>query len=255
MPTFDVAKSWQAELRGGGYEPDLSEGRLARIHKYRRTWRTILRKIRVKPGMKVLEFGVGGGGQLMPLAVNGWDCCGVDCSIDVLRRCRRLCAGVEAFRRKKLNVKLICADFLSFELSCTYDMVFNNGVIEHFLDDRERKKALEKMFSLCNEGGYVVSIVPNGAHPLRRRVREEGLGGYRIPEVDYGCESLARETEEAGGSEVVVIPHNLFGYLNGLPERKVVNKIIFYLLQLCPRVRTRFTCRHAYSLICIARRG
>src|SRR5256712_6199704 len=68
------------------------------------------------------------------------------------------------------------------------------------------------MFSLCAPGGHVVCVVPSGTHPLRARMRAEGLGGYRVPEIDYTPALLEGEMREAGGSAVRVIPHNLFGY-------------------------------------------
>src|SRR2546425_5062009 len=80
------------------------------------------------------------------------------------------------------------------------------------LDDDERRRAVGRMFSLCAPGGHVVCVVPSGTHPLRARMRAEGLGGYRVPEIDYTPALLEAEMREAGSSAVRVIPHNLFGY-------------------------------------------
>ena len=61
------------------------------------------------------------------------------------------------------------------------------------------------MFNLCKPRGYIVSVVPNGKHPWRSKMRNERLGGYNAPEIDYDCESMASEMKKAGAGTLICI--------------------------------------------------
>ena len=167
-------------------------------------------------------------------------------------------SDVEKFAGRRLDLKLIHGDFLAYEGESQYDLVFNVGVVEHFLDDRDREVFLKKKIALCKPGGYIASVVPNGQHPLRERMRKEGLGGYCIPEIDYSPELMAREMIKAGATDVTVIPYNLFGYLlmdSQCPKLKhAMNRFTYLSAQILPRLKVQTLYRHAGTLICIARR-
>src|SRR3989442_2768821 len=121
-------------------------------------------------------------------------------------------AEAERLSGRRLSIRLHHGDFLDFRSDEPHELVFNFGVIEHFLDDDERRRAVARMFSLCAPEGHVVSVVPSGTHPLRARMRAEGLGGYRVPEMDYTPALLEAEMRAAAPSYVRYIPHNPFGY-------------------------------------------
>lgn len=249
-----VADSWIRVLEGGGYERSVDTRRdLRRLRRLSRTLRTVLRRTELADGARVLEAGCGGGNQLVPLALNGYECTGVDCSSAVLARCRDLLCGVSALDSSHPPVDLVCADFLDFDTPVRFDMVCNFGVVEHFLDDDERSRFLKKCFDLTVPGGWVVSVVPSGSHPLRQRARQEGLGGYNIPEVDYSAESMHDELMEAGASSVAVIPNNLLGYRKfeqNLPHaRHAFNSALHLVAQTVPRLPVPVINRHATSFI------
>jgi len=255
----NVAQRWRAQLASAGYERRISTvAEFRRLRRLSRTWRIILGRVRLAGHASVFEFGCGGGNQLVPLALRGFRCVGIDCSEEALDRCRRLVADAERFGGRPLDIRLHHGDFLHFRGQATYDLVFNFGVAEHFLDDVERGQAVAGMFALCRAGGHVVSVVPSGTHPWRERVRREGLGGYVVPEIDYTPALLESEMRAAGAVSVQVIPHNLFGYRMVEPavgRRRLWNRLVFLLAQLVPRVRCAFTARHAMSFICVARKG
>jgi SAM-dependent methyltransferase len=255
-----VAMKWQEELARNGYEKRLENRKdVIRLSRFSRTWKIIFKTIKLKPCASVFELGCGGGKQLIPMALGGYKCSGIDCSAEVLHRCKDLMSDVERLSGKPLDVQLIHGDFLAFSAQDSYDLVFNFGVIEHFIDDHERETAIRKMFSICKPGGYVVSVVPNGQHPLRERMRKDGLGGYRVPEIDYNSALMVDEMRKAGAREVRVIPHDLFGYLwidhTCSAYRKTIYHCIYYIAQLFPRVQSGVTRKHAASLICIAKRA
>jgi SAM-dependent methyltransferase len=255
-----VAERWRRELAEGGYAQSANTpARVRRLSRFSRSWRTIVTTCRLSPPASVLEVGCGGGAHLLPLALNGYRVVGIDCSAAVLARCRALIRQVEAVIARPLPIELVEGDFLAYATSAQYDLVFNFGVVEHFIDDAERRGAIDRMFAMCKPGGWVVSVVPSGAHPMRARVRAEGLGGYRVPEIDYTAELLEEEMRGAGACHVDVVPHNLFGYLlvdpDGAAVVKALRRALYYAGQLLPRSRGGFTSRHAYAFICAGRKA
>lgn len=154
----------------------------------------------------------------------------------------------------------MCSDFADFETDTgIYDLTYQFGVLEHFLNDEERLGYVQKMFDATRPGGFVVSAVPSGCHPMRSAQRERGLGGYLIPEMDYSRKIIEREMKACGAEAVEVLPHDVFGYLrlkdaHGLA--KTAYKIFYYLLQapLFRLLPAPFLDRHAYWWIAIARK-
>lgn len=260
-----VADKWIKGLHEAGYEHHVfSPAQCEKLRKFSRIWKRILRHLPLEPeiSLSVFEFGCGGGKQLVMFALNGWRCVGLDCSESVLLRAKNYINEVVEISHKKLDVGFICADFLSYQpppLS-SYDVVFHVGVLEHFLNEEERLLALKKMFELAKPGGYVISIVPSGVHPLRSRMRTEGLGGYDIPEIDYTPMLMNEEFKKMEASEPKIFAHNLFGYLLiDTAQNKItrlIKKIFFYFLQLIPPsfLTEQFSNRHGTTLVGIARK-
>jgi len=137
-------------------------------------------------------------------------------------------------------------------------MIFSFGVIEHFLRESERKAVLQKLYKMVKPKGWLITGVPNGVHPKRQAIKAKGLGGYKIPEIDYSVEKLRKELELAGFSKTDVIPWNLFGYL--LPCCKNPISRFFALMMGIFRVvpsalvPMKFRERHAYFLIAISQK-
>jgi len=209
----------------------------------------------VKPG-RVFDFGFGGGIHLVQFALNNWDCVGIDVSEEVLKRAQNFIAEIEKVSGANLKIKLLAGDFFEYLPSGNeqFDIVYQVGVIEHFLDENERLKALQKMFEITKPGGFILSIVPSGMHPLRQLMKEKNLGGYDIPEIDYTPELMAEELGKCGGRKITVLPHNLGGYLRLRPG--LIYKIIFYLLQLASLdwLPKKIAFRHCGSIIGIAQK-
>jgi len=131
----------------------------------------------MRPGMKILDFGAGGGHDSVPLAYMGCEVDALDCSDGVLKNLITYKESVEKYANKKLRINTIVADILDSDLCLDkYDVIFSCGVMEHFLDEKERKKAYKILAdSLRKRGGYLICFVPNGTHPFRRRQRMEKL--------------------------------------------------------------------------------
>ena len=50
----------------------------------------------------------------------------------------------------------------------SFDVTFNEGVVEHWIDKKQRVYAISEMVRVTKEGGSVIIYVPNGRHILHR---------------------------------------------------------------------------------------
>jgi 2-polyprenyl-3-methyl-5-hydroxy-6-metoxy-1,4-benzoquinol methylase len=263
-PDKDVSQRWVQELRNEGYEYRVSGRKDCRQLDLSRVWRRIFKTTQLSPSKKlrVLEVGCGGGLQLAKLAALGCECVGIDVSKEVLARAENYFGEIHAVCGQELAIKLLLGDFHDFnrtELGGGFDLVFNFGVIEHILDDTARLAFLKKKYELTKDGGYILSMVPNGCHPLRSKMRSMNLGGYNIPEIDYDQHLMAEEFKAIGARQIRVLPHNLCIYL--LIEKKNpcfdwLKKLIYLGMQVIPWafLPQNFCYRHAGSLIGIGRK-
>lgn len=254
-----VAKIWSGVFKSESLAALAGGRRKKRILRLSRAWRRILRHTRTVPPGPVLEAGCGWGAQMIPLAYRGYRVTGIDCSFRALREGRKIIREMESEFGLAGKIEQVCGDFLDGGLSGRFALVFHRGVVEHYFQEGDRLAFLSAMFARTAGGGYVVSIVPSGIHPHRSRFKQEGLGGYNIPEIDYSPAALREEAEKCGGQEVVVYPHNIMGYLNDLPAgrlRCLCRRAVYLFFQLFPSglLGKSFRERHAYSFICVARK-
>jgi SAM-dependent methyltransferase len=259
-----VSQRWVQELKDEGYEYHVREAKDCRQLAPSRVWKRIFQQTQLHnfENLRVLEVGCGGGQQLATLAALGCECIGIDVSREVLARAENYFKEIRSICGLELNIKLIDGDFYdldSSELGGYFDLVFNFGVIEHILDDSARLKFLRKKYELTREGGYIVSYVPNGSHPLRRKMKRLKLGGYNIPEIDYNQHLMAEEFKAIGAQQVIILPHNLFLYLIIEPHNLFIDslrKLVYLGMQVAPWAffPRDFAYRHAGSLIGIARK-
>ncbi len=259
-----VSDSWVEELREGGYEYHIREPRDCRQLKLSRVWKRIFQHVQLPrlEKLRVLEVGCGGGLQLAKLAALGCECVGLDVSGEVLARAEKYVKEIRQVCGLDLDIKLIAGDFYEVEpseLGGYFDLVFNFGVIEHILDDAARLRFLKKKYALTREGGYIVSYVPNGSHPLRNKMKRLKLGGYNIPEIDYNRHLMKEEFAAMGAKQITILPHNPFIYLLLEKNNLLIDSLrkLFYLgMQIVPSALFShdFCYRHAGSLIGIARK-
>lgn len=264
QPSKSVAEQWENALKSEGYEHSIKHrSECARVKKFSRVWRRIFGHISKETisaeNRSVFEFGCGGGKHLAQFLLNGWIAAGIDSSPEVLKRAENYLSQIKRVCGCRKDFHLTLGDFLDYKSENQYDIVFNVGVVEHFLDDFEREKALKKMFAFAGEGGYVISIVPAGIHPLRRRMKEKRLGGYGIPEIDYTPETMENELRRCGGKNISVLPHNIMGY-RLIDDKKgisrAINLFLYYIFQIIPVdfLPKSFVERHAMTLIGIAQK-
>ncbi len=105
----------------------------------------------------VLEIGVGTGRLAVRVAPHCGVFYGIDLSPKTIERAK------EHLHAQK-NATLLCADFLEYSFSRTFDVIYASLVFLHL---KEKRQALEKVFSLLNQGGiFALSIDKNQSDVL-----------------------------------------------------------------------------------------
>lgn len=222
----------------------------------------IIKLGRVKPGMKILDFGAGGGHDSIPLAYLGCEVDALDCSDAVLKNLLDYKTSVEKYAGRVLNIKLIAADIVEAELEVNkYDVIFSCGVMEHFLTRQDRNRVYQILSQSLKQNGYLITSVPNGKHPLRHKQRNERLSGYVIEEIDYSKEIFEDDLANTGLLLEQVKGFNLFGYifmLQSIANHRIIQAAIkpFYLFFRLFESWLPFSLmkKHAYWLIFVSQK-
>jgi SAM-dependent methyltransferase len=113
----------------------------------------------MEAGGPVLEVGCGTGRLLFPLAEAGFDCVGIDSSIEMLNRCRdRLSTGRQIDKRLILRHQNWIEEASSQQAERDHYgfVLFGFGMIGLFWRDGEAKKALELAAAALRPGGLLV---------------------------------------------------------------------------------------------------
>lgn len=111
----------------------------------------------------VLEIGVGTGRLAIRVAPSCSEFCGIDISSKTIERAKENLAEFA-------NVKLTCADFLSYEFGRFFDVVYSSLTFMH-IEDKQR--AVNKIAGLLNDSGrFVLSIDKNPSFFLDHGTRK-----------------------------------------------------------------------------------
>ncbi len=195
-----VGDEWESKLEGRRYGPAEGASFLARFRASLYI-QLILRYAALSPGSRVLEPGCGSGKFSLALASLGHRVIVGDYVANVLRGVR------DTEKHVKLKEGWIGAPVAYCRLNLetlpfrddTFDLILNEGVVEHWLDDGARLGVLREMARVARPGGVVAVLVPNGAHPLARLWEARLEGFHHAPEMtDYSAARLGRELARAG---------------------------------------------------------
>lgn len=117
---------------------------------------TIVKHLGDPAGKRIIEVGSGSGLTSVALGQRGALCALLDISSVALA------AATEGFTRAGLGEpERFLADALKNDVpGGVYDLVWNGGVIEHFIDDG-KVLLIHEMVRLCRPGGLVLILVPN----------------------------------------------------------------------------------------------
>lgn len=265
MPS-KVAELWKDELASGEAYRQEIKTRLQyfwfKLRPCSKRLKQIIRLGKIKLGMKILDFGAGGGHDSVPLAYIGCEVDAFDCCDVVLRNLVAYKESVEKYLKNKLQINTIVADIFDANLSpARYDVVFSCGVMEHFFDLSERKKVYKYLTNPLKKGGRLVTFVPNGNHPLRIRQKAERLGGYFIQEIDYTVDVFEKDIEGTGLILEKAKGFDLFGYIFILPTfakyrflRCLIKPFYLFLRLFENWLPSALMQRYAYWLLFVARK-
>ncbi len=113
---------------------------------------TFIDKMELNKDKSVLEIGVGTGRLAVRVAPLCGEFYGVDVSLKTIKRAKENLAEFK-------NVRLTCADFLSYKCGRTFDVVYSSLTFMHIED---KQKAVNKIAGLLNNAGrFVLSIDKN----------------------------------------------------------------------------------------------
>lgn len=124
------------------------------LREYMDKWdgQVFIDKMQLDENKTVLEIGVGTGRLAIRVAPLCGEFYGVDISTKTLERAKENLAEFE-------NVRLTCADFLSYEFNGTFDVVYSSLTFMH-IEDKQR--AVNKIAGLLNDAGrFILSIDKN----------------------------------------------------------------------------------------------
>jgi SAM-dependent methyltransferase len=160
---------------------------------------------RLAPGSRVLEAGCGSGKFSLCFAMLGCEVTALDYSAAAL-------ANLSEARRRlepalgRLRLRLVQGDLERLGLAAgRFDLVINEGVVEHWLEGAERQRVLGAMARAARRGGVVAVIVPNGRHPFMDRWLQHHPGLLSAPPmVRYGPALLAEDLSSAGLADLRV---------------------------------------------------
>lgn len=111
-----------------------------------------IEQMQLNSSKSVFEIGVGTGRLAVRVAPLCGEFYGVDISFKTIERAKENLADFK-------NVRLTCADFLSYEFDCTFDVVYSSLTFMH-IEDKQR--AVNKIAGLLNDAGrFVLSIDKN----------------------------------------------------------------------------------------------
>ena len=261
-----IAEQWKKDIDTGNayhYEiRSLIEFYIFKLKPCSVRLKRIIKLGRINPGMKIMDFGAGGGRDSIPLAYMGYEVEALDCSDAVVKNLMTYKISVEKFSGRKLNIKTNVVDILEANLPENgYDVIFSCGVMEHFIDDEERRKIYNILSKSLKKNGILITFVPNGNHPLRFRQKAEKLGGYNIPEIDYTIGTFEKDIEGAELFLDKVEGFDLFGYVSILPEvskSRIIRLIIrsFYIIARLsePLIPSSIKKKHGFWVVFVAKR-
>lgn len=157
-------------------------------------------------GIRILEAGCGTAMYALCLAILGFTVDAFDYNPGALEFARRL----EVTARQimpDLKIQLALGNLLDIQAEAnSYDLVFNQAVLDYFCDDAERQRALAEMTRVTKPGGSVAVIVQHTGHPFRRAWERQGWHGYdnQPPTALQTPARLERELRAAGLENVRV---------------------------------------------------
>lgn len=160
---------------------------------------TFKRHVQIYNGIKVLEAGCGSAKISFRLALEGCDVTCLDYSDYALRLAKDLLGVIESKIGRKLAVHFVRGNLKSLPFpDGTFDLTFNEGVIEHYFDQQEQLQLVREMSRVTKLGGKVFVWVPNKSCLFYSFWRKSGWPGVVVEEYPLRADELESILEKAG---------------------------------------------------------
>ncbi len=166
MSTSPVGEAWEEHFKTEAASYRVTQG-LPFLRKFIRSpfIQLPMRYAQLKPGSWVLEAGCASGKFSVCFAMLGCQVTALDFSPAMLENARSLAQSVEP-GTGPLKLTFQQGDLENLDLpQDQFDLVINEGVVEHWLDHTERRRVLSNMARVTKSGGTMCIMVPNGHHP------------------------------------------------------------------------------------------
>jgi len=147
-----MKQEWNSFWRGSDVK------RLAKMSHSKRRMLDVLRRY-LKPGMSALDAGCGSGWFTATFLDMGLSATALDYSKEAVELARQL-----SHDRAQYIVDDLLDPALPQRISARYDVIFTDGLLEHF-PLAEQEKIMANFKSLLAPGGYITTFVPNLLSP------------------------------------------------------------------------------------------
>jgi SAM-dependent methyltransferase len=196
------------------------------------------------PGKSVLEAGCGGGKFTLCFALLGCEAYALDLSPDVIENVSDLHRQARGLWGS-IPMTLLRGNLESLNfVNDSFDMTFNEGVVEHWLNDAERLTIISEMVRVTKPGGVVCIIVPNGRHPFLPFWMKY-MPAYQVtpPMTDYTTGRLANDLVKCGLSRIEtdgIYPWHSVDQFPAYRPLKLVGGLLQRTLPLPKRLREQW---------------
>ncbi|MEM2001947.1 MAG: methyltransferase domain-containing protein [Candidatus Bathyarchaeia archaeon] len=157
-------------------------------------------------------------------------------------------------RGKQFEVTFIRDNLESLTLQEQFDIVTNEGVLEHWFTFEERKNILSEMSRVTKPGGTVIIWVPNIHNPLYRRWIKKYA---EVPERAFSVAELETLFTEVGLEKIKVFPVRAYQFTL-LSRFKFIKPlgVYFWLLEMIVPgwILKGYLSRFGYQLVAIGRK-
>lgn len=217
--------------------------------------RTIMKYVNLTQDMRVLEAGCGSGKLSVSLGIiTGAKIFLADYVLPVLLAARSNIKDVEQYYGRIEHSLIRCDIFTSPFKENSFDVVCNDGVIEHWLNKDERIEVLKSLYKIVKKDGYVAILVPND-HPLMsfwRRGKYPGLN-LGVPQIEYRKEMLEDELKSAGFRDIIIDGIDPWASIAIWPNYFPLRLISFILKNLIP-LPIKLRIKYGVSIIGVGRK-
>jgi SAM-dependent methyltransferase len=158
------------------------------------------------PNLRVLDAGCGTAMYSLGLAVLGCQVEAFDYNPQAVEIARQLeTSARQAWPDLKINISLGNILDVAFP-DQSFDLVFNQGVLEYFCDPAERHLAYQELVRVTRFGGKVGLILQHTGHPFGKTWRRLGWEGYtRQPTVRTITPAVLKDELSKAGLQQVRI--------------------------------------------------